>query len=104
MHLGEPIEGEAIAQILGQDAARGGESLAVGRGERLDRLQRFVENYHRLKEQIADACAEGRSDEAILDGIEPPEEMRSRWRFVEWKHRDTVRKLLTAARRGSLST
>lgn len=103
-----PLRAEMEARLLGyykRMIGLGAETVVPGHGPLCDTntLDRFVEYYHRLKEQLAHACAGGKSDDAILNEIKPPEDMRSWWRFAEWKHRDTAGKVLTAVRRNSIS-
>jgi cyclase len=65
-------------------------------------LRRFVDYLHWLREGIVVACRAGWSDGRIVASHPPPDDMRDWWRFVAWKHADTVRKVLKAARRGVL--
>ena len=66
-------------------------------------LQRQLDYYHWLIGETAAAIAAGETDEQILAEIVPPDDLRHWWRFVEWKHADSVEKDLRAVRHGDLS-
>jgi len=63
-------------------------------------LQRWVEYFRWLQQQAAQRVAAGNSDKQIIAGIAPPEDMHGWWRFLQWKHADSVTKVVRAARRG----
>jgi len=65
-------------------------------------LKRWVEYFHWLREQLSQACATGMSDGEIRSAVAPPEDMASWWRFLQWKHDDSVAKVLKAVRKGWL--
>ena len=65
-------------------------------------LKRWLEYFHRLQERVAEACAEGKADSEIIEEIAPPEDMKNWWRFLLWKHEDSVAKVLAAVRSGGL--
>ncbi len=65
-------------------------------------LRRWVDYYHWLVAQVSKACAGGGTDAEILRDISPPQDMQAWWRFVQWKHQDSVGKVLRAVRRGRL--
>ena len=63
-------------------------------------LQRWVEYFAWLHEQVCRACGEGKADAQILGDLSPPEDMQAWWRFVQWKHEDSLAKVLRAVRKG----
>jgi len=63
-------------------------------------LERWVAYFQWLREETACLCANGRTDEEIRRTLLPPDDMRAWWRFVEWKHDDSLGKMLKAVRRG----
>jgi len=65
-------------------------------------LKRWVEYFNRLIEQVRGAVAAGRDDTQIEREILPPEDMLTWWRFVQWKHEDSLGKVLSAVRHGRL--
>jgi cyclase len=66
-------------------------------------LRRWIEYFRWLMEGALLACAEGRSDDQVRESLPPPPDMRSWWRFEDWKHADSVEKVLTAVRRRKLT-
>ena len=46
--------------------------------------------------------ADGRSEREVLRRVLPPADMHDWWRFLQWKHRDSLEKVVSAARRGQL--
>jgi len=65
-------------------------------------LVRWVEYFNNLVEVVANLAAAGQSDRQIAGEVPPPDDMLGWWRFVEWKHADSLSKVLASARRGSL--
>lgn len=63
-------------------------------------LERWVEYFHWLGREAADAARRGKSDAEIDRQLAPPEDMTGWWRFTQWKHADSVSKVLRAVRRG----
>jgi cyclase len=66
-------------------------------------LERWTEYFRWLVEQVREACAAGKSDREILRDVAPPADMADWWRFLQWKHADSLSKVLHAVRRGPLS-
>jgi glyoxylase-like metal-dependent hydrolase (beta-lactamase superfamily II) len=64
-----------------------------------DDLRRWIAYFNWLCEQARRAAESGMSAEAL----DPPDDMRSWWRFVDWKHADSAEKVFRAVRRGRLS-
>jgi glyoxylase-like metal-dependent hydrolase (beta-lactamase superfamily II) len=65
-------------------------------------LKRWVEYLHWLVAEVGRACRQGLNDKAILQQMKPPEDMRNWWRFLAWKHADSLTKVLRAIRHGRL--
>ena len=65
-------------------------------------LERWVEYFNWLVDRCKRACESGETDEQITGELPPPEDMKGWWRFVQWKHADTVSKVLRAVRKGNL--
>jgi cyclase len=65
-------------------------------------LARWAEYFRQLARDARAAIAEGKSDEQILRDTPPPQDMQSWWRFAQWKHGDSVAKVVKAARKGWL--
>jgi len=63
-------------------------------------LQRWVDYFLWLEKTISEACAAGETDAEIVARVEPPADMRNWWRFLKWKHDDTVAKIIKACRKG----
>ncbi|HUT60747.1 MAG TPA: MBL fold metallo-hydrolase, partial [Phycisphaerae bacterium] len=63
-------------------------------------LKRWVKYFRWLIDEARRAVADGASDAEIARRLAPPEDMAGWWRFVEWKHADSVSKVLAAVRRG----
>ena len=67
-------------------------------------LKRWVDYFHWLGEEVRRACDEGKNDRQIMKDLAPPADMKTWWRFLLWKHADSVGKVLQAVRRGRLET
>ena len=65
-------------------------------------LERYVEYLHWLREQCAAAVAAGKADDEVYASVAPPADLHDWWRFLKWKHADSVTKMLRAVRRGEL--
>ncbi len=65
-------------------------------------LKRWVEYLDWLIRGVRRACEGGLSDKAIRRQVAPPEDMAGWWRFLAWKHEDSLTKVLRAVRRGRL--
>jgi cyclase len=65
-------------------------------------LRRWVAYLRWLVREVSDAHRLGRSARRIRDAIGPPEDMTGWWRFVDWKHADSLEKVLGAVRSGRL--
>jgi len=78
-------------------------------------LRRWVEYFGWLRRRCAELCATGAGDEVskrlilrlephgeIVRELSPPEDMLAWWRFVQWKHENSLSKVLQAVRRERL--
>ncbi len=63
-------------------------------------LRRWVEYLGWLGEQVVSRCRQDLSDAQIVQEITPPEDMAHWWRFLLWKHKDNLEKVISAVRRG----
>ena len=63
-------------------------------------LARFIEYLGWLGEQATQGLAAGKDADAIAAEIAPPEDMKSWWRFLLWKHEDSVAKVVKAVSKG----
>ncbi len=65
-----------------------------------DELKRWVEYFRWLRDETRRACGEGMADKQITQLLAPPDDMKTWWRFLQWKHEDSVTKVIKAVRRG----
>jgi len=65
-------------------------------------LRRWLEYFDWLIDQVRRAVNEGLDDAQITRRLPPPQDMRAWWRFVQWKHQDSLCRVLQAVRRGHL--
>lgn len=65
-------------------------------------LQRWVEYFHWLIRGATAGARAGCPADEIAAGLPPPEDMADWWRFRQWKHADSVSKVISAAGRGGL--
>jgi glyoxylase-like metal-dependent hydrolase (beta-lactamase superfamily II) len=63
-------------------------------------LIRWREYFHWLIETIGQHVAAGMRDADIIATVEPPADMQHWWRFVQWKHQNSVEKVLALLRTG----
>lgn len=84
--------------------AFGAETVVPGHGPLCSTavLRRWVDYFHWLREQVAAGIAAGKSDADIMQAVAPPDDMHTWWRFLAWKHEDSLSKVLSAARKGLL--
>jgi len=66
-------------------------------------LRRWVAYFRQLIADVAAAVAAGRTDEQIAAEAAPPADMADWWRFRQWKHADSVGKVLSAVRAGRVT-
>ncbi len=67
-----------------------------------DTLRRWVAYFQDLAARARQGAASGLDEREIAQRLEPPQDMRDWWRFVQWKHEDTAAKLAKSAKRGWL--
>ena len=65
-------------------------------------LQRWVQYFHWLVERASQACREGKSHSQIMQDVTAPDDMKTWWRFLQWKHEDSLSKVAEACRRSRL--
>jgi len=65
-----------------------------------DELKRWVEYFNWLHREVWRACSEGKKDRQIMAEVAPPQDMHTWWRFLAWKHEDSLSKVLRAVRGG----
>ena len=84
--------------------ARGAETVIPGHGPVCDTatLQRQLDYYRWLVEQVSPAVAAGKDDTEIVEQVAPPADMHGWWRFLQWKHDDSLAKVIRAVRGGEL--
>lgn len=77
-------------------------TVVAGHGPLADTatLQRFVDYYHWLKEEVRLRVEQGKEDQEIFQQLPPPDDMRHWWRFEAWKHEDTLGKVIKSIRKG----
>jgi cyclase len=66
-------------------------------------LERWVDYFGWLRAEVSRRIEAGESDAQIMQDVAPPEDMHTWWRFLQWKHEDSLSKVLRAVRSGALS-
>jgi len=91
---------DTYARLIAFDAA----TVVPGHGPLCStaELRRWVEYFGWLRDEVAKAISAGKGDFEIMDAVAPPEDLRGWWRFLQWKHQDSLGKVVTAVRRGDL--
>lgn len=87
-------------RLIGLDAA----AVIPGHGPVCStaELRRWLEYFRWLCREVSAACASQRNDRKVLAQIPPPQDMKGWWRFVQWKHQDSLGKVLQAVRSGGI--
>jgi glyoxylase-like metal-dependent hydrolase (beta-lactamase superfamily II) len=85
-------------RLIGLDAKH----VVPGHGPLMttNELKRCLEYFRHVTEQCWDLACEDMDFEDIKAAIDPPEDMRGWWRFTEWKHQDSVKKIAKAVVNG----
>lgn len=65
-------------------------------------LRRWVEYFRWLVAQVVRARAEGLDDARTRQAAAPPDDMKHWWRFLDWKHEDSLTRTMAAVRSGRL--
>jgi len=65
-------------------------------------LERWLRYFHELIDQVRQAVEAGFSDKQVMEQVAPPEDMKDWWRFLAWKHEDSLEKVLRAVRKNRL--
>jgi cyclase len=103
-----PLDAEKLEHIrccYRQLIDYGADTVVPGHGPLCgnDELQRWLDYVDWLVDRVIAARAEGLTLDQVRDGrIEPPEDMRDWWRFLKWKHLDSVKKISQAVYRDRL--
>jgi glyoxylase-like metal-dependent hydrolase (beta-lactamase superfamily II) len=63
-------------------------------------LERWLEYFRWLSKGVVTGIEQGLTDEEIARQLPPPEDMTDWWRFLDWKHENSVGKVLDLARNG----
>jgi cyclase len=63
-------------------------------------LERWVEYFSWLCDEVA--ATGGKKDKQLAKLLPPPDDMRHWWRFLDWKHEDSLNKVASAVRKGRL--
>ncbi|MEI7834828.1 MAG: MBL fold metallo-hydrolase [Planctomycetota bacterium] len=66
-------------------------------------LERWVKYFRWLIDEARAGVEAGASEAEIRSVLAPPADMTGWWRFLKWKHADSVTKILSAVRRGRLT-
>jgi len=67
-----------------------------------EELKRWAGYFGWLTRQTSDACAAGKAEAEIRHLLPPPDDMGTWWRFLDWKHEDSVEKVIKAVCGGAL--
>ncbi|MBT3376796.1 MAG: MBL fold metallo-hydrolase [Lentisphaerae bacterium] len=65
-------------------------------------LRRWVVYFDELIGSVRRLCTNGLAPAAILAELPPPDDMSEWWRFRQWKHQDTLEKVIAAVTAGDL--
>jgi len=87
---------DTYARLIGFDA----EVVVPGHGPVCStaELERWVEYFRWLRDEVARAVEAGQSDSQIRGRLGPPEDMKDWWRFTQWKHADSLDKVIRAGK------
>ena len=66
----------------------------------VDELERWLEYFNWLCSELRDRAEDLGDLQDARAAVPPPDDMRNWWRFLDWKHEDSVKKVLKAASRG----
>jgi len=66
----------------------------------VNELERWVKYFCWLRDEVARAVDTGLTDKEIKHTLAPPEDMKCWWRLVQWKHEDSVARVIKAVRGG----
>jgi glyoxylase-like metal-dependent hydrolase (beta-lactamase superfamily II) len=65
-----------------------------------DHLRRWLDYYRWLFAEVSPLVKADASESQIKEQLPPPEDMRDWWRFVDWKHENSLEKVIAAVRNG----
>lgn len=60
-------------------------------------LRRFLKYFNDMVARVPSLCRAGRTLEAVSREVPPPDDMRTWWRFLDWKHAHNLERLCQAA-------
>ena len=94
----------AYLLINAEDREYGPEVVIPGHGPLCTtaELKRWVKYFNWLQDQVRQARSGGKTDAQIRKETAPPEDMKTWWRFLLWKHEDSLGKVLAAVQSGAL--
>ena len=94
--------GQLLADTYARLAEFGAETVIPGHGPLCTaaELGRFIEYLGDLGKKAAEGLAAGKAADQIAAGMAPPEDMKSWWRFLLWKHQDSAAKVVKAVSNG----
>ncbi len=96
---------DGIIQTYEELISFGAETVVPGHGPLCTTadLRRWIEYVNQVVDAARAASGSGKTRREIRSGgIAPPEDMQHWWRFLQWKHEDTVGKITQAVARGKL--
>ena len=93
-----------LDETYGRLIAFGATTVVPGHGPvcATHELLRWVDYFHWLIDAVSKAHRAGDSESQIAASLAPPEDMKRWWRFVQWKHEDSVAKVVKAVCSGEL--
>ncbi len=99
-----PGQAGVILEIYSRLIALDAKTVVPGHGPvcTTGELKRWAAYFRWLIEEVGARAAEGKTGAQVLEEVAPPEDMHGWWRFLAWKHADSVSKVFAAARRGRL--
>jgi len=101
----DQAKADHILRTYGELVALGATTVVAGHGPLCStaELVRWMRYFTELILAVKAARAEGASRREIRDEtVAPPADMASWWRFLQWKHEDSVKKVSQAVVRGAL--
>ena len=95
---------ELLVETYGRLIDYGASAVIPGHGPlcATAELKRWVDYFLWLRREVSQAIAGGKTDKQIAGQLAAPADMKTWWRFVQWKHEDSVTKVIGAIRRGRL--
>lgn len=93
-----PQQIQRTQQILDRLLQYDAEVIVCGHGPllTLEHLRRFKDYYHQLIQEVPSLKRRGLSLDQVEESLPPPEDMKTWWRFVDWKHHRNLERLYEA--------